>query len=129
MGILNCFHTFGLPAATPVLLNLSIIIFSVGAVWHYFKEPAVSLAVGVLVGGVLQFLVQVPSLVRKGMRFNFGISFHHPRIPNGARFMIPRFFGTGSGPINFFVDTYFFLAKGMPQGNLAPLSVADRVMH
>jgi len=41
MGILNCFHTFGLPAATPVLLNLSIIIFSVGAVWHYFKQPAV----------------------------------------------------------------------------------------
>src|SRR2546422_5889407 len=37
MGILNCFHQFVLPAATPVLLNLSIIVFSVGAVWHYFK--------------------------------------------------------------------------------------------
>ncbi len=129
MGILNCFHTFGLPAATPVLLNLSIIIFSVGAVWHYFKEPAVSLAVGVLVGGVLQFLVQVPSLVRKGMRFNFGISFNHPGIRNVARLMIPRFFGIGIGQINFFVDTYFVLAKGMPQGSLAALSVADRVME
>ncbi len=129
MGILNCFHTFGLPAATPVLLNLSIIIFSVGAVWHYFKQPAVSLAVGVLVGGVLQFLVQVPSLVRKGMRFSFGISFNHPGIRNVARLMIPRFFGIGIGQINFFVDTYFVLAKGMPQGSLAALSVADRVME
>ncbi len=129
MGILNCFHTFGLPAATPVLLNLSIIIFSVGAVWHYFKQPAVSLAVGVLVGGVLQFLVQVPSLVRKGMRFSFGISFTHPGIRNVARLMIPRFFGIGIGQINFFVDTYFVLAKGMPQGSLAALSVADRVME
>jgi len=129
MGILNCFHTFGLPAATPVLLNLSIIIFSIGAVWHYFKAPAVSLAVGVLVGGVLQFLVQVPSLVQKGMRFSFGISFNHPGIRNVAQLMIPRFFGIGIGQINFFVDTYFVLAKGMPQGSLAALSVADRVME
>ena len=49
MGILNCFHTFGLPAATSVFLNLAVILFSVGAVWPYFKDPAVSLAVGVLV--------------------------------------------------------------------------------
>ena len=34
MGILNCFHVFGLPAATPVFLNLAIIVFSVGAVWR-----------------------------------------------------------------------------------------------
>jgi putative peptidoglycan lipid II flippase len=129
MGILNCFHSFGLPAATPVLLNLSIILFSTGVVWHYFKQPVVSLAVGVLVGGVLQFLVQVPSLVRKGMRFSFGISFKHPGIRNVAQLMIPRFFGIGIGQINFFVDTYFVLAKGMPQGSLAALSVADRVME
>src|SRR5580692_5306029 len=129
MGILNCFHIFGLPAATPVLLNLSIIFFSVGVVWHYFKSPAISLAVGVLVGGALQFLVQVPSLVQKGMHFDFGISFTHPGIRNVARLMIPRFFGIGIGQINFFVDTYFALAKGMPQGSLAALSVADRVME
>jgi len=95
MGILNCFHIFGLPAATPVLLNLSIILFSVGAVWYHFKDPAVSLAVGVLVGGALQFLVQVPTLVQKGMDFKFGISFVHPGIQNVARLMLPRFFGIG----------------------------------
>src|SRR6202011_5010430 len=50
MGILNCFHTFGLPAATSVFLNLSVILFSVGIVWPYFRDPAVSLAVWGLVG-------------------------------------------------------------------------------
>src|SRR5262249_50843578 len=49
-GILNCFHIFGLPAATSVFLNLSVILFSVAAVWRYFDDPATSLAVGVLVG-------------------------------------------------------------------------------
>src|SRR5258707_9389957 len=95
MGILNCFHVFGLPAATPVFLNLATILFSVAAVWKYFKSPATSLAVGVLVGGVLQFLIQVPLLVQKGMTFKFGISFSHPGIRNVARLMIPRLFGIG----------------------------------
>lgn len=129
MGILNCFQIFGLPAATPVLLNLSIILFSVGVVWRYFKDPAISLAVGVLVGGALQFLIQVPLLVQKGMRFSFGMSFSHPGIRNVARLMLPRFFGIGIGQINFFIDTYFATAARMPRGSLAALYVADRVME
>jgi putative peptidoglycan lipid II flippase len=129
MGILNCFNMFGLPAATSVFLNFSIILFSIGAVWRYFKDPAVSLAVGVLVGGALQFLIQVPALVRKGMKFKFGLSFGHPGIRDVARLMLPRFFGIGIGQINFFVDTYFATAARMPQGSLAALYVADRVME
>jgi len=129
MGILNCFHMFGLPAATPVFLNLAVILFSVGAVWPYFKDPAVSLAVGVLVGGALQFLIQVPLLVQKGMRFDFGISFSHPGIQNVARLMLPRFFGIGIGQINLFVDTYFSTASKMPEGSLTALYYADRVME
>jgi putative peptidoglycan lipid II flippase len=129
MGILNCFNMFGLPASTPIFLNLSIILFSIGAVWRYFNDPAVSLAVGVLVGGALQFLIQVPLLVRKGMKFNFGISFDHPGIRSVASLMIPRFFGIGIGQINFFVDTYFANAARMPRGSLTALYVADRVME
>ena len=129
MGILNCFHIFGLPAATPVLLNVATIAFSVAAVWHHFKDPATSLAVGVLVGGVLQFLVQVPTLVRKGMNFKFGISFSHPAIRDVARLMIPRLFGIGIGQINLLIDTRFATAARMPAGSLAALYVADRVME
>src|SRR5712672_676953 len=129
MGILNCFHVFGLPAATPVFWNLASILFSIAAVWKYFKNPATSLAVGVLVGGVLQFLIQVPLLVQKGMTFKFGLSFSHPGIRNVARLMIPRLFGIGIGQINLFVDTRFATAIVMPIGSLAALTVADRVME
>src|SRR5262249_24437351 len=69
MGILNCFHVFGLPGSTSIFWNAASILFSIAAVWKYFKNPATSLAVGVLVGGVLQFLIQVPMLVQKGMKF------------------------------------------------------------
>src|SRR5258707_11824038 len=71
IGILNSFHYFAVPAATTVLLNVVIIIFSTAAVWHYFRSPATSLAVGVLVGGALQFLILVSQLVRRRIRFDF----------------------------------------------------------
>jgi putative peptidoglycan lipid II flippase len=129
MGILNCFHHFALPAATTALLNLTIITFSTAMVWHYFRSPAVSLAVGVLVGGSLQFLILVPQLVRKGMRFDFGLSFAHPGIRSFARVLFPRFFGLGIAQINFFVDTYFANSVKMPRGSLTAFYVADRVME
>jgi putative peptidoglycan lipid II flippase len=129
MGILNCFHIFGLPAATPVFLNLATILFTFAVVRNYFKDAATSIAVGVLVGGVLQFLIQVPVLVQKGMRFNFGISFSHPAIRDVARLMLPRLFGIGIGQINLLVDTRFATASMMPKGSLAALYLADRVME
>jgi putative peptidoglycan lipid II flippase len=129
MGILNSFHKFALPASTTALQNLSIIIFSIAIVWHYFKSPAISLAVGVLVGGALQFLILVPQLVRRGMRFDFGLSFSHPGVKSFARLMFPRFFGMGIAQLNFFVDTFFVTAPQMPRGSLAALYVSDRVME
>src|SRR2546426_3428361 len=129
MGILNCFHQFGLPAATPILLNLATIAFTFAVLRKYFKDPATSIVVGGLVGGGLQFLIQVPSLVQKGMKFNFGVSFSHPAIRNVASLMIPRLFGIGIGQINLFIDTRFATAAGMPEGSLAALYLADRVME
>src|SRR2546423_14362152 len=129
MGILNCFHAFGLPAATPVFLNLATILFTIAAVRKYFSDSATAIAVGVLIGGVLQFLIQLPLLVQKGMRFKFGISFSHPGIRNVARLMIPRLFGIGIGQINLLIDTRFATAALMPEGSLAALYLADRVME
>jgi len=129
MGILNCFHIFGLPAATPVAMNLATIVFTFAMVRKYFDDAATAIAVGVLVGGVLQFLIQVPKLVQKGMNFNFGISLSHPGIKNVARLMAPRLFGIGIGQINLFIDTRFATAAIMPIGSLAALNIADRVME
>ncbi len=129
MAILNCFHVFGLPAATPILLNVAIIVFSYSFAWRHFKDPAISLAVGVLVGGTLQFLVQVPLLIQHGMRFNFGFSLSHPGIRAVGRLMLPGFFGIGISQVNFFVDTFFATSAKMPQGSVFALYIADRVME
>jgi putative peptidoglycan lipid II flippase len=127
MAILNCFHIFGPPAATPILLNISFIVFSVTAVWKHFSSPAAALAVGVLVGGIFQFFWQVPQLVKRGMNFKFMVSFSDPGVRRVARLMIPGFLGMGIAQINLLVDTIFANAKIMPEGSLVSLYVADRV--
>ena len=127
MAILNCFHIFGLPAATPILLNISFIVFSVAAVWRHFSSPAAALAVGVLVGGIFQFFLQVPQLVKRGMNFKFAVSFTDPGVRRVARLMVPGFVGIGIAQINLLVDTIFANAKVMPEGSLVSLYVADRV--
>jgi putative peptidoglycan lipid II flippase len=127
MAILNCFHVFGLPAATPILLNISFIVFSTALVWKHFSSPAAALAVGVLVGGIFQFFLQVPQLVRRGMNFEFSVSFTDPGVRRVARLMVPGFLGIGIAQINLLVDTIFANAKRMPEGSLVSLYVADRV--
>ena len=127
MAILNCSHIFGLPAATPILLNISFIVFSVAVVWKHFSSAAAALAVGVLVGGIFQFFLQVPQLVKRGMSFKFGVSFTDPGVLRVARLMVPGFIGIGVAQINLLVDTIFANAKVMPEGSLVSLYVADRV--
>ncbi len=129
MAILNCFHVFGPPAATPVLLNVSIIVFSFGVALKYFDNPAQALAVGVLVGGALQFLMLLPLLVKHGMTFDFGISFSHPGIRSVGRLMVPAFLGYGVYQVNVLVSTIFATAERMPEGTLTALQYGDRVME
>ena len=62
-SILNTFHRYAIPAVTPVILNLVLITAAIVAA-PLFEEPAMALAWGVLVAGILQFLFQLPSLRR-----------------------------------------------------------------
>ena len=128
MAILNCFHVFGVPAA-PALLNLAIIASSVAAVSRHFSSAAVSLAVGVLIGGALQFLALLPQLVRRGMRFDFGLSLRHEGVRSVGGLLAPGFFGIGVAQINFFVGTIFATSGRMPTGSVTALYVAERVME
>ncbi|MGA7785212.1 MAG: murein biosynthesis integral membrane protein MurJ [Candidatus Acidiferrales bacterium] len=129
MGILNCYRVFALPALTPAVSNIAIIIFSSAMVWRFFHSAAISLAVGVSVGGLLQFLMQLPQLVRKGMRFRCGISFSDPGIRKIGMLMLPGVFGLGVAQINVLVDTLFLTSSRMPAGSVTALYYADRIMQ
>jgi putative peptidoglycan lipid II flippase len=123
-GILNSMGSFALPAFTPVLLNLAIIVAAL-FFSRSFSNPAYAFAWGVLVGGLLQFLVQVPSLIRRGMTFQPEVSFSDPGIRQVGRLMLPRIFGAGITQINLIVDSQF--ASSLAAGSVSHLYYAGRV--
>ena len=68
MGILNALGHFAAPALAPVFLNLSMIVV-VLFVSPHLTNPVYGLAIGVLLGGVLQLALQVPFLLKCGVFF------------------------------------------------------------
>ncbi len=125
-GILNTFGVFGLPASVPIYQNLAIIVAAVLAWGMGYHEPAVALALGFLIGGILQVAVQIPALVRRGMPFGFKLSFTHPGIRRVAALMMPAFAGVGLYQLNVLISTIF---ASQSKGWISALYYADRIME
>jgi putative peptidoglycan lipid II flippase len=126
MGILNSLRQFFASAIAPIFLNISIII-SVLLFHSVFQKPVMTLAFGVLAGGIIQFLFQIPFLVKKKVSFRFNFNFRHPAIKRIGRLMIPGLIGTAVYQINVFIDTIF--ASFLPSGSVSYLFYADRLME
>jgi putative peptidoglycan lipid II flippase len=126
MGILNSLRHFFAPAIAPIFLNISIIA-SVFLFYHAFQKPVMTLAIGVLAGGVIQFLFQIPFLMKKRISFRFNFNFRHPAIKRIGFLMIPGLIGTGVYQLNVFIDTIF--ASFLPSGSVSYLYFADRLME
>lgn len=102
MGILNSLRHFAIPAFAPCLLNGSIILFAL-----LFGEGIAGLALGILVGGLLQLAVQVPVLYKKGFRFHLFRRFKHPGSSLILKLMLPRLLSSSIYQLNNFVDSIF----------------------
>ncbi len=124
MGILNTLKIFGAPAASPIFLNLGIIA---GAAFlsRFFAEPTVGLAIGVLIGGVLQLLLQIPWLACEGMIPRFNFDWRHPALKRIGLIMLPSVYGGAVYQVNVLVIT--LLASFLPTGSVSYLWYADRV--
>lgn len=136
-SILNCFHIFGLPAATPIFFNVTLILASLSMIYRpilawlpeRLRTPAMPLAIAILIGSALQLAVQLPSLWRQGMRFTPELNFSDAGVRKVAALMGPSFFGMGVYQVNLFVDTLFATASRMPPGSVMSLYIGDRVMQ
>ena len=126
MGILNSFRHFAAPALSPVILNISMILATL-ILYDYFSQPIIALAVGVMIGGVLQLAMQWPFLAKFGVKFKFRVNLHHPGIKQIAILILPAMLAAAVNTINVLVGT--ILASFLPKGSISYLYYADRIME
>jgi putative peptidoglycan lipid II flippase len=123
-AILNTYGRFAVPAYTPVLLNLSLITAAV--VWApMMPEPALGLAMGVTLAGVVQLLFQLPSLRALKLTPRPVWDTKDEGVRKILMLMVPALFGVSVSQINLLFDTV--LASLLPDGSVAWLYYSDRL--
>jgi len=129
-GVLNTFSRFAIPAFTPVLLNLAMIAASLG-LSSYVQPPIHALAIGVVIGGVLQLGVQWYALSRLGLRPRIAGSvrqaWRDSRVRRVLRQMAPAILGVSVAQISLLINTN--IATWLTPGSVTWLSFADRLME
>jgi putative peptidoglycan lipid II flippase len=131
MGMLNAKHVFGMPAMASTFFNVGSIIAGVAVGWwldpQFGQRALVGLAIGTLVGGALQFLVQVPALWRVGYRFRPNFIWRDPGVRTILVLMGPAVIAASAVQVNVLVNSTF--ASYLAKGAVAWLSIAFRLMQ
>lgn len=126
MGVLNAFGKFGIPAVTPFIFNLTVIVFTL-FISNRFNIPVIGLALGVTAGGILQLVIQIPLMIRLGMlKISFSRLFH-PGVLKIAKIMIPSMIGAASYQINIMVASFF--TSRLDEGSVSFVYYADRLVQ
>ncbi len=126
-GVLNSMGHFGAPAAAPVLLNIAMIASVAIFCISFNVPPFYALAWGVVAGGILQLLLQLPYLVAVGVRLRPDFHFRHPALKKVGTLFVPAAFGGAVYQINVMVGT--ILASWLPAGGVSWLYYADRIVE
>jgi putative peptidoglycan lipid II flippase len=136
-GVLNTWKRFAVPAATPVLLNVAVIASAwllVPAFRAWGIEPAYALAVGVMVGGLLQLALQLPALARVGVLPRIALvpaavaeAWRHPGVHRVLQQMAPAVIGVSVAQLSLIINTQ--IATHIGVGAVSWLTWADRLME
>jgi putative peptidoglycan lipid II flippase len=144
MGVLNTKGIFGIPASASTVFNITSMIFGLGFAywlsgggWESSNDKStipsiasqwaiIGMAIGTLLGGAAQFLMQIPSLFKVGFRFIPELSFRDEGVRRVMRLMTPAILGTSAVQINVLVNTFF--VSGI-DGGVSWLGYAFRLMQ
>lgn len=123
-AVLNSYDRFAVPAFTPLLLNITLIVATlIGA--PLFEQPAYALAWGVLLAGIIQFIFQLPFLRSIHMLPMPKVDWQHSGVKKVLALMAPAIFGVSVSQINLLLDTV--LATFLPTGSVSWLYYSDRL--
>lgn len=130
MGICNAYGAFGRPALAPAMFNVGTIIGGTACAFA-FREwgwPMIAgMAVGTLIGGMLQWALLIPLARQHDFHMSLDWSPHDPGVQNILKLMLPAVLGLSAVQINILVTTGF--ASTLESGSISWLSYAFRLMQ
>ena len=129
MGLLNSKGRFAIPAYASTFFNISSLAVGIGGYYlgpMFDIHPVTGMAIGVIVGGILQFLIQVPSMYRVGFRYRPLLSLRDPRVLQVVHLIGPAVLGVAAVQVNLLTNTFFITSDS---GWLTWITRAYRVMH
>lgn len=121
-GILQVFNRFLVTAVAPLLYNLGIIIGIVFFVPHF---GLAGLAWGVVLGGILHLLIQLPAFFHSGFKYRPNFNFRDPGVVKTIKLMVPRSLGLGAGQLNTIATTA--IASTLLSGSIAVFNLANNL--
>ena len=125
-AVLNTWNRFSVPAFVPTLLNISMIVFAL-FLTPYFDPPIMALAWATLVGGLAQFLYQLPHLKRIGMLVLPRLNLRDSGVWRVMKQMGPAILGVSVSQISLIINTIF--ASFLAAGSVSWMYYADRLME
>ncbi|MFZ2390817.1 MAG: murein biosynthesis integral membrane protein MurJ [Minisyncoccales bacterium] len=122
--ILNYFNRFVSYSLAPIIYNLGI-IFGIIFLSPYFGVFGAGL--GVIIGSILHFLIQLPSAIKCGYRYKFIVDFNNPALKEFLGLIIPRTIASSSSQVNFIVIT--FIASGIGAGAISVFNLSNNLRY
>lgn len=126
MGMLNSLRQFLTPALSPVMLNVMTISAALLST-RFMSEPILGVAVGVVLGGMCQFLIQMPALKKQGMMMRPQFEPTHPGVLKIGKLALPVFVSSSVNQLNIFIGTIF--ASFLATGSITYLFYGMRFIH
>lgn len=124
-GIIQSYERFLVPALSPVVYNLGIIVGII------FLSPTMGIygpALGVVLGSLLHLLIQIPLALRLGFIYKpFTFNFSHPGVKEAMKLMAPRTLSLAVNQIG--VTISLFLATSLTAGSLTIFYLAQHLMQ
>jgi putative peptidoglycan lipid II flippase len=128
-AILNTFRHFLFPAFSPCVLNLAVIVGAIVSA-NRTREPVYGIAWSILIGGVLQLLMQLPPIKKTGIRWQLPRTLNHPGVIQIGKLLAPRLVGSGVYQLNIFIDTLCAsLSSIIGPGGIAAIYFANRLIQ
>jgi putative peptidoglycan lipid II flippase len=137
MGMLNAKHRFGVPASASMMFNVGSIVGGLAFAFllapGFLHNPSlagramVGMSIGTLIGGAMQWMIQIPSLRSVGYHYEATLDWHDPGFRQVLHLLGPSVIGTAAVQVNIFVDQWF--ASYFGNGAVAWLNCAFRLMQ